>query len=192
MEIEFNPDNDNLLRVMRVRRRNSNNAIEYDTDGSATVQATLKDPDGNPLTGQSWPFTLQFAPDSEIPGTFLGNLEDTIETGDLEFGICTVDIEWDGVTATKDCQVPFRPRKCTSIIITSPEDEDDDDPTEIDIIGAANSPAQMTGDEGTVRERPISELIEADRYQAAKNAQTGGAPFGMRVSRIRPGGTVET
>lgn len=50
---------------------------------------------------------------------------------------------------------------------------------------AATAPKRVTGDEGTVEERPIQELIEADRY----NKGTGSPPFGMRQSKIRYPGT---
>lgn len=57
-----------------------------------------------------------------------------------------------------------------------------------DISNAAKGPKRVTGDEGTVEERPISELIEADRYEEQK--EVTGVPFGMRIARLRFPGTV--
>lgn len=59
------------------------------------------------------------------------------------------------------------------------------DADEIDELAAA--PRRTTGDEGTVEERSVQELIDADRYKAAKKAER--APWGLRFARIRKGGT---
>jgi hypothetical protein len=58
---------------------------------------------------------------------------------------------------------------------------------EEDIQDLATSPKKVQGDEGTVEERPISEIIEADRYTSAKQANR--VPWGMRMARIQKPGT---
>lgn len=58
------------------------------------------------------------------------------------------------------------------------------------ISDLATSPQRTRTDEGTVEERPIKEVIEADRYLLTKEAQSGGPPYGMRVARTKPPGTV--
>lgn len=61
------------------------------------------------------------------------------------------------------------------------------DPT-IDIIEMANAPSRTRTVEGTVEERSIHELIKADQYQASK-AATDLPPWGIRIARVKPGGT---
>jgi hypothetical protein len=57
-----------------------------------------------------------------------------------------------------------------------------------DIQELASAPQEIRGDEGTVKERPIDEVIKADQYIAAKN--TADQPLrGLRVSRCRLPGT---
>lgn len=63
------------------------------------------------------------------------------------------------------------------------------DPIPSDVIkDLATAPKRTVGDEGSVEERPISELIEADRYNASKAAEK--PPYGLRLARIRYPGTV--
>ena len=59
--------------------------------------------------------------------------------------------------------------------------------TEVEDLG--KSPKRMTTDEGTVEEKEVKELIEADRYASQKTATT--PPFGIRVARFKPMGTVQ-
>lgn len=56
---------------------------------------------------------------------------------------------------------------------------------------AAVEPAQASGDGVSMSNRSISELIEADRYLAAKRAaaQKHG---GLRFAKIQPGGASST
>lgn len=56
-----------------------------------------------------------------------------------------------------------------------------------DIVEAAKAPKRVTGDEGTVEERSVEEMIEADRYEKAQDATS--PPFGMRMAKIRYPGT---
>lgn len=58
------------------------------------------------------------------------------------------------------------------------------------IMDAVTSPAVMKGDAGEVTERSLSDLIQADRYVAAKTAATNGRR-GLRFSRLIPDGTVQ-
>jgi len=51
-----------------------------------------------------------------------------------------------------------------------------------------SSPHRTTTEEGTVEERPIREVIEADRY-ATKKAASDKVPWGVRMACIKPGGT---
>lgn len=60
---------------------------------------------------------------------------------------------------------------------------------EFDLAAAMLSPKRMRTDEGTVEERTIHELVTGDRYIAAKAATR--APWGMRIARARPMGTVD-
>ena len=53
----------------------------------------------------------------------------------------------------------------------------------------ASAPKRTTTEEGTVEERPIEETIKGDQYSAAKSA-ANVVPWGIRVARIKPGGTV--
>jgi len=57
-----------------------------------------------------------------------------------------------------------------------------------EIEDLAKAPQKTRTDEGTVEERPISELIEADRHTKATTASV--VPWGMRIARVKPGGTV--
>lgn len=68
------------------------------------------------------------------------------------------------------------------------EDSVEPDPS-IDIISAVNTPSRTRTVEGTVEERPISELIKADQYTSGKTA-SDTCPWGIRISRTKPGGMV--
>lgn len=61
--------------------------------------------------------------------------------------------------------------------------------TDSEISDAAKNPKRVTTDEGTVEERSVSELIEAQKHA---NANTGiDSPLhGLRISRFKPNGTV--
>lgn len=52
----------------------------------------------------------------------------------------------------------------------------------------AQSPKQVRTDEGQVLERSVNEMIDADRYVAAKSVSA--VPWGLRIARSKPGGTV--
>lgn len=64
-----------------------------------------------------------------------------------------------------------------------------DDITPEDISELAKSPKRITGDEGTVEERSIDELIKADKYQQSQQATK--PPYGLRIGRIRFPSTTE-
>ena len=53
---------------------------------------------------------------------------------------------------------------------------------------AASSPAEASVDGTTVKQRPISELIEADRYLASKTAASSKFR-GLRFNTITPPGS---
>lgn len=59
--------------------------------------------------------------------------------------------------------------------------------TSTEIADHAKSPQRVTTDEGTVQERSVKELIEADRYTKSSDATV--VPFGLRIARIRFPGT---
>lgn len=51
----------------------------------------------------------------------------------------------------------------------------------------ANTPKRVTTDEGTVVERSIQELIDAEHHEAAK--EVPDSPLhGLRISRCKPAG----
>lgn len=50
------------------------------------------------------------------------------------------------------------------------------------------APQRTRTDEGTISERPMKDLIDTDRYIASRGATR--VPWGMRVARTKPGGTV--
>lgn len=52
---------------------------------------------------------------------------------------------------------------------------------------AAAGPRKASGDAGSVEGHPLRELVEADRYTAAKEAARAGRT-GIRVGRVAPGG----
>lgn len=74
------------------------------------------------------------------------------------------------------------------IIFSRSADTTPADP-EIDIIEMANAPARTRTVEGTVEERSIHELVKADQYAASK-AASDLPPWGIRIARVKPGGTV--
>ena len=57
------------------------------------------------------------------------------------------------------------------------------------IENAATSPAEASVDGTTVKQRPLSEMIEADRYLASKAAMANPMR-GLRFSKITPPGSV--
>lgn len=59
----------------------------------------------------------------------------------------------------------------------------------IDVDALANAPKRTTTDEGTVEERSVDELVKADQYNQTATA-AASVPWGIRIARTRPGGTV--
>jgi hypothetical protein len=59
-----------------------------------------------------------------------------------------------------------------------------------DVADLAATPKRVRTDEGTVEERPISEQIEAVKFTKAAEATSNGPPYGMRIARTMPPGTV--
>ena len=57
------------------------------------------------------------------------------------------------------------------------------------IQSLANGPAEVSGDAGSVKQRSVSELIEADRYLASKAAMANPLK-GLRFAKITPPGSV--
>lgn len=53
----------------------------------------------------------------------------------------------------------------------------------------ALGPQRTTTEEGTVEERPIKDLIDADKYLLQKQA-SDSPPWGIRMARVAPGGAV--
>jgi hypothetical protein len=53
----------------------------------------------------------------------------------------------------------------------------------------AEGPAEVSGDQGSVKSQDISKLIEADRYLATKTAM-GTTNRGIRFTRMVPDGTI--
>jgi hypothetical protein len=51
------------------------------------------------------------------------------------------------------------------------------------------APKSATTDEGSVSERSVEELIKADQYGKTKEG-IQGPPYGLRIARVRPPGTV--
>ena len=60
--------------------------------------------------------------------------------------------------------------------------------TEEQLNNLAGAPKRTAGDEGTVEERDARDAIALDVYNQA--GQASGPPFGMRVARVVPRGTV--
>lgn len=58
------------------------------------------------------------------------------------------------------------------------------------LTAAIAGPKKVESDAGSVEQHAISELIEADRYQAAKCAAVNGRR-GLRFTRLIPDGTVQ-
>ena len=61
------------------------------------------------------------------------------------------------------------------------------DRTQIEELGTA--PKRTTTEEGTIEERDVKDIVMADQYANQKQA-ADSVPFGIRVARIKPGGTV--
>ena len=57
-----------------------------------------------------------------------------------------------------------------------------------DIEELALAPKRTLTEEGTVEERSVQELIEADKYVKSTTA-IEAVPWGMRIARTRPGST---
>lgn len=61
--------------------------------------------------------------------------------------------------------------------------------SQTDIEDAGKDPKRVRTEEGTVEERSVQELIDADRYGQTK-AAADAVPWGLRIARVKPGGTV--
>lgn len=62
------------------------------------------------------------------------------------------------------------------------------DITEDEIKTLARTPKKVENDEGKVEERTIAEFILADQY--TKQGEATGTPYGLKIGRTRPPGTV--
>ena len=60
--------------------------------------------------------------------------------------------------------------------------------TNTDIVSASQNPKRVRTDEGSVEERSIKEMIDADRYDAASSVT--GVPWGLKMARVKPGGSI--
>jgi len=61
------------------------------------------------------------------------------------------------------------------------------DPDKIEEL--AEAPKRTRTDEGTVQERDVSELMDADRYSKTQ-AAADDVPWGIRVAKVKPRGPV--
>ncbi len=59
---------------------------------------------------------------------------------------------------------------------------------EEEIDELAKAPKKVRTDEGLVEERDIDDIVKADQYNSGKGANA--VPWGMKVARTKPGGTV--
>lgn len=57
------------------------------------------------------------------------------------------------------------------------------------IEDAGQAPKRVRTEEGTIEEKPVQELIDADRYSQTKQA-AGAVPWGLRIARVKNRGTV--
>ena len=57
-----------------------------------------------------------------------------------------------------------------------------------DISTAASDPERVSGDEGSIKERSISDKIAADRYEQSAKASRSKNPFRGLLFRQRPPG----
>lgn len=59
------------------------------------------------------------------------------------------------------------------------------------IVEAATKPKKAEGDAGSIEARPISEMIEADKYAKSQAAAAANRPLGgIRFTKVIPPGTV--
>ena len=58
-----------------------------------------------------------------------------------------------------------------------------------DIETLAGRPRKLVGDEGSIEEKSVDELIKADTYSKAASATA--PPFGLRVAKAKPFGPVQ-
>ena len=57
-----------------------------------------------------------------------------------------------------------------------------------DLEQQAKRPERLRTEEGTVKERSVKELIDADRYGKQVDASEDGPPWGMSVASVAPAG----
>lgn len=62
------------------------------------------------------------------------------------------------------------------------------DITEQNVADLALAPQISRNEEGMIQERPIDELVKADRLLNTKKTPQA-APYGIMVAKVRPGGT---
>ena len=61
--------------------------------------------------------------------------------------------------------------------------------TDANIEDLANSPKKLVGDEGSIEEKNVHEMVLADRWIKHRNATA--PPFGTRIAKCRCQGTVQ-
>lgn len=128
-------------------------------------------------------------------GKFLTQVEHTVPQNYKTASVDTEPINW-AVGETIAVLMSSDQAGDTDVAVTvsalAAEAEEADSSTETGIttdaiLEAAAGPKRVTGDEGTVEERDIDDLIKADRYAAAKGID--GPPFGLRIAKLKFPGT---
>lgn len=66
----------------------------------------------------------------------------------------------------------------------------DADLIEAALVDVAQSPAEMQGDAGRVREQTLSDLIAAEKYLRGKAAAASSPRRGLRFTQLKPPGAV--
>lgn len=164
--------NDNTLEVQGLK--NTETDTYFTT--AATVTGQLRD-SADVNVGSA--VTFSFVTGSN--GNFVGTFDKTSQAVPSdETGSVLLTASEDGAEATIEYPLTFADRLEPATVTAE----------SIDVVAEVNRPLMMRTEEGTVRERNIEEIIAADRYNKS-NAATE-VPYGMRVARIKPGGTTHT
>lgn len=146
------------------------------------------------LTGKTVSFKMY-----SLAGALVTNAAATVDsptTGEVSYDFQAADVDTEGTykawfVITDSTETDHYPDDDDGIEVTifsTTADTVPETPT-IDIVGMANAPIRTRTVEGTVEERSINELIRADQYTTSKDA-SAAVPWGMRLARTKPGGTV--
>jgi len=165
-----------------LKQKNASGVLEVVNLTGKAVRFTMYDEDGNAIVADG-AASIEAAADGTVSYDFAA--ADVDEAGTF-FGRFLVYDSYPGGEADK---FPPDPDDLQIIVHGPVDTAETQSISSNDLLELAKAPKKTVTDEGSVEERPIDELIKADKYNKANTI--GDSPLhGLRISLFKPGGPV--